>query len=90
MFPGGSWLLVQPLRRVSSPRSCMPTIPALLAVNADNEIVPSQCALDIKAQGFDIISWSLERADLRKGGKSAGFYYYFDPEGQALRKDSDM
>ena len=68
----------------------MPTIPALLAVNADNEIVPSQYAPDIKAQGFDIISWSLERADLRKGGKSAGFYYYFDPEGQALRKDSDM
>jgi len=67
-----------------------PPIPALLAVNADNEIVPSQYALDIKAQGFDIISWSLERADLRKGGKSAGFYYYFDPEGKALRKDSDM
>jgi len=67
-----------------------PPIFALLAVNDANEIVPSQYALDIKRFGFDIITWSFERADLRGGGATAGFYYMFDPTGRALKKDSDM
>lgn len=67
-----------------------PPIPALLAVNEANEIVPSQYALDIKNHGFDIITWSFERADLRGGGATGGFYYMFDPTGRALKKDSDM
>ena len=33
--------------------------------------------------------WSFERADLRQGASKAGFYYAFDPQGRALRKDSD-
>jgi glycerophosphoryl diester phosphodiesterase len=67
-----------------------PPIPALLAVNAGGEIVPSQYALDIKSAGFDIITWSFERADLRRSAAFGGFYYSFDPEGKAIRKDSDM
>jgi glycerophosphoryl diester phosphodiesterase len=67
-----------------------PPIFALLAVDEANEIVPSQYALDIKKLGFDIITWSFERADLRRGGAGAGFYYMFDPTGRALKKDSDM
>lgn len=67
-----------------------PPIPALLAVNDANEIVPSQYALDIKRFGFDIITWSFERADLRGGAASGGFYYAFDPTGRAVNKDSDM
>jgi glycerophosphoryl diester phosphodiesterase len=67
-----------------------PPIGVLLAVNNDDEIVPSQYALDIKSVGFDIITWSFERADLRNGGVGAGFYYAFDPTGRALKKDSDM
>jgi glycerophosphoryl diester phosphodiesterase len=67
-----------------------PPIPALLEVNSDNEIVPSQYALDIKGLDFDIITWSFERADLRRGAAFGGFYYYFDPEGKAIKKDSDM
>ncbi len=51
-----------------------PPIGVLLAVNSDDEIVPSQYALDIKSFGFDIITWSFERADLRNGGVGAGFY----------------
>ena len=39
-----------------------PPMPALLAVNAANEIVPSQYAMDIKAAGLDIITWTFERA----------------------------
>jgi glycerophosphoryl diester phosphodiesterase len=67
-----------------------PPLPALLAVNADNEIVPSQYALDIRGLGFDIITWTFERSDLRRGAVFGGFYYYFDPEGKAIKKDSDM
>jgi glycerophosphoryl diester phosphodiesterase len=67
-----------------------PPIGALLAVNESNDIVPSQYALDIRNLGFDIITWSFERADLRRGGAGGGFYYSFDPTGRALKKDSDM
>ena len=52
--------------------------------------MPSQYALDIKSVGFKIITWTFERADLRKGASQAGFYYYFDPLGKAIKKDSDM
>lgn len=71
-------------------RIIAPPIPALLAVNADNAIVPSQYALDIRSLGFDIITWSFERSDLRRGAAFGGFYYSFDPTGKAIKKDSDM
>jgi glycerophosphoryl diester phosphodiesterase len=63
---------------------------ALLGLNADDEIVPSQYSVDIKGLGFDIITWTFERSDLRHGAVPAGFYYLFDPEGRAVKKDSDM
>ena len=67
-----------------------PAMPALLAVTSDGQIVPSKFAQDLKAWGFDIITWTFERADLRKGASKAGFYYDFDPTGKAIKKDSDM
>jgi len=66
-----------------------PAMPALLAVNG-NRVVPSQLAKDLKGMGFDLITWTLERADLRQGASKAGFYYEFDPTGAAITKDSDM
>jgi glycerophosphoryl diester phosphodiesterase len=66
-----------------------PTMPALLAVSG-NRVVPSRLAVDLKAMGFDLITWTLERSDLRKGAASAGFYYDFDPTGAAIQNDSDM
>jgi glycerophosphoryl diester phosphodiesterase len=71
-------------------RIIAPPIPALLAVTSSGEIVPSEYARDIKRFGFDIITWSFERADLRSGAANAGFYYAFDPTGAAVKKDSDM
>ena len=71
-------------------RIIAPPMNALLAVNAGGEIIPSQYAVDIKAAGLDIITWSFERADLRKGAATGGFYYNFDPTGKAIKKDSDM
>ena len=66
-----------------------PAMPALLAVNG-SRVVPSQLAKDLKAMGFDLITWTFERADLRQGASKAGFYYDFDPTGAAIKKDSDM
>lgn len=67
-----------------------PPIYALLDIDPVAGIVPSQYAKDIKAAGLDIITWSFERSDLRKGASKAGFYYMFDPEGRVVQKDSDM
>jgi glycerophosphoryl diester phosphodiesterase len=71
-------------------RYLAPPMPALLAVDAQDRLVPSPYARDIKEAGFRIITWTLERSDLRGGAARAGFYYSFDPEGRAVRKDADM
>lgn len=67
-----------------------PPMWALLAVNSAGEVVPSEYAMDIRKAGFDIITWSFERSDLRKGASKGGWYYMFDPQGKAIKKDSDM
>jgi glycerophosphoryl diester phosphodiesterase len=66
-----------------------PAMPALLALDG-SAIVPSQLAKDLRGMGFDIITWTFERADLRQGASKAGFYFDFDPNGVAVKKDSDM
>lgn len=66
-----------------------PSFNALLAVQG-SRIVPSVLAKDLRAMGFDLISWSFERVDLRKGAAGVGSYYDFDPTGAAIKKDSDM
>jgi glycerophosphoryl diester phosphodiesterase len=71
-------------------RVLAPPLPALLAVDAAGRIVPSEYARDIKASGLEIITWTFERSDLRRGAAFGGFYYLFDPTGRAIRKDSDM
>jgi glycerophosphoryl diester phosphodiesterase len=68
-----------------------PPIPALLAVDASTHtLVPSDYANDIKAAGLDIITWSFERADLRRGAAFGGFYAAYDPQGLVVKQDSDM
>jgi glycerophosphoryl diester phosphodiesterase len=67
-----------------------PPMWALLAVNHAGKVVPSKYAVDIKKAGLDIITWTFERADLRQGASKAGWYYMFDPQGKAIKKDSDM
>mgnify|MGYP000944934362 FL=1 len=67
-----------------------PSMPALLRVTSSGDIVPSPFAKDLKRMGFDIITWTFERADLRQGASKAGYYYDFDPTGVAIKKDSDM
>ena len=66
-----------------------PSFTALLAVEG-NRVVASQFAKDLKAMGFDLIGWSFERTDIRRGSAGVGGYYDFDPAGSAIRKDADM
>ena len=66
-----------------------PSFNALLTVEG-SRIVPSVLAKDLRSLGFDLISWSFERVDLRKGAAGVGSYYDFDPTGAAIKKDSDM
>lgn len=68
-----------------------PPIPALLAVDESSDtLVPSQYAEEIKAVGLDIITWSFERSDLRRGAAFGGFYAAYDPQGKVVKTDSDM
>lgn len=67
-----------------------PPMWALLTVNDAGKVVPSEYAVDIRKAGLDIITWTFERADLRQGASQAGWYYMFDAEGKAIKKDSDM
>ena len=67
-----------------------PPLSVLLELDANDEIVESQYAKLIKSYGFKIITWTFERTDLRRGAKGVGFYWDFDKEGNAVRKDSDM
>ena len=45
----------------------------LIALDGNNEIVPSAYAMHAKAAGLDIITWTLERSGLLKNG--GGWYY---------------
>lgn len=88
-IPGLTVQELDDLRR-EGVRYFAPPMPALLDVDANDRIVPSAYARDIKQAGFRIITWTFERSDLRQGASQAGFYYYFDPQGRAIKKDSDM
>jgi hypothetical protein len=59
---------------------------ALLALDAQNQIVPSDYAVAAKAQGLDIITWTLERSGFLKDG---GGYYYASVT-PVIKNDGDM
>jgi glycerophosphoryl diester phosphodiesterase len=71
-------------------RILAPPMSALLSVNEAGELVPSTFARQIRSAGLDVITWTLERSDLRKGAADAGTFYAFDPRGRAVRNDGDQ
>jgi len=77
-------------RKAQGVKIIAPPMFALLAVDSNGKIVPSEYAKTIKGLGFDIITWTFERSDLRQGAGPAGFYWQFDPNNVAVKKDSDM
>jgi glycerophosphoryl diester phosphodiesterase len=60
---------------------------ALLALDGSNHIVPSQAALDAKAAGLDIITWTLERSGILADGNNGFYYQTID---QAIRREGDL
>ena len=78
------------LRKAQGVKIIAPPMFALLSVDSSGNIVPSDYAKLIKSMGFDIITWTFERSDLRRGAGPAGFYWLFDPNNVAIKKDSDM
>jgi glycerophosphoryl diester phosphodiesterase len=67
-------------------RIVAPPLWALLALDGDGHMVPSQYALDARAAGLDIITWTLERSwPLTTGG---GWYYQTVTD--AIDNDGDI
>ncbi|CAM9912441.1 unnamed protein product [Ascophyllum nodosum] len=58
----------------------------LVTLNDADEIVPSEYAIEAKAAGLEIITWTLERSGLLLDG--GGWYYQSVTE--AISKDADM
>lgn len=73
--------------RASGINIVAPPIFALLALDADNKLVPSEYAKNAKATGFDIIAWSLERSGILADGDN-GFYYQTVDE--AISREGDV
>jgi glycerophosphoryl diester phosphodiesterase len=63
-----------------------PPIWALVALDSNNKIIPSEYARNAKAAGLKIITWSFERAGPLKNG--GGWYY--QTVNPALNNDGDM
>jgi glycerophosphoryl diester phosphodiesterase len=60
---------------------------ALLAVDGDGNIVPSQYARNAKAAGLDIITWTIERSGILADGNNGFYYQTFDT---AIKREGDM
>jgi glycerophosphoryl diester phosphodiesterase len=60
---------------------------ALLALNAQNEIVPSQAARNAKAAGLDIITWSLDRSGVLANLNNDFYYQTIEP---AITREGDL
>ena len=66
-------------------RIVAPPMWALLTLDSDRKIVPSDYAIAAKAAGLDIITWTLERSGLLRSG---GGYYYQSVK-DAINNDGD-
>ncbi len=64
-----------------------PPLFALLALDATGSIVPSQSAVDARAAGLELVTWSLERSGPLGPGRGGWYYQTIDA---ALRQDSDV
>lgn len=60
---------------------------ALLSVDAQNRIVPSQYARDARAAGLSIITWTLERSGVLADGNNGFYFQTFD---SAISREGDV
>ncbi|WP_100640341.1 glycerophosphodiester phosphodiesterase family protein [Marinobacter salexigens] len=63
-----------------------PAIWKMLTLSSNNEIVPSEYAMNAKAAGLDLIGWSLERS----GPLNTGGGWYYQSVTDAINNDGDM
>jgi glycerophosphoryl diester phosphodiesterase len=64
-----------------------PPMFALLAVDENGKIVPSDYAKDAKAAGLDIITWTIERSGILADGNNGFYYQTID---SAIQREGDM
>lgn len=85
--PGGYEAAVADMPNVAAQgiRIIAPPTWALLKVNADKKIVPSEYAIAAKKAHLDIITWTLERS----GPLKTGGGYYFQSLPGAITRDGD-
>ena len=67
-------------------RIVAPPLWALVALDSDNKIIPSDYAVNARMAGLDIITWSFER----DGNLSNGGAWYYQTVSAALNNDGDM
>jgi glycerophosphoryl diester phosphodiesterase len=67
-------------------RIIAPPIWMLVTLDNNQNIIPSQYAIDAKAAGLKIIAWSLERS----GPLTSGGGYYYQSISQAINNDGDI
>jgi glycerophosphoryl diester phosphodiesterase len=60
---------------------------ALLGVDANNRLMPSQYARDARAAGLQIITWTLERSGLLADGNNGFYFQTFD---SAIQREGDV
>lgn len=64
-----------------------PPIFALLDVDGSGNIIPSSYAMQAKAAGLDLITWTLERSGILADGDNGFYYQTFD---SAIRREGDV
>jgi glycerophosphoryl diester phosphodiesterase len=73
--------------RAQGIRIVAPPLFALLAVDGQGRIVPSDYARHARAAGLEIIAWSLERSGILADGRNGFYYQTFDT---AIRREGDV
>jgi glycerophosphoryl diester phosphodiesterase len=73
--------------RAQGIRIVAPPIFALLTADGNGTILPSQYAINAKAAGLDIITWTLERSGILADGDNGFYYQSFD---SAIKREGDM
>jgi glycerophosphoryl diester phosphodiesterase len=64
-----------------------PPIWVLLSADGSDRIVPSQAAMDARAAGLELITWTLERSGLLADGDNGFYYQSFD---SAIEREGDL
>jgi glycerophosphoryl diester phosphodiesterase len=60
---------------------------ALIAADANGNLLASQAARDAKAAGLDIITWTLERSGILADGNNGFYFQTFD---SAIKREGDL